>query len=208
MSLVTGTKGRSGRPATSREEIAQVAQRLFEDKGYTATSVTDIAAAVGIGRRTFFAYFPSKPDAFWWNEERDILAVERALAVSPVDGVHPLQQVIDLSLGAPSWAHPTKETTRARYLMIERNPELHIGSQRMQRRWNDVIANHIRERVGVTRSDLLPEVISAALLGVGQTLLVRWAFGDDERPLRQLFDENISTVRRVFEEAVTEDLLR
>lgn len=185
-----------------------MAQRLFDENGYTATSVTDIATAVGIGRRTFFTYFASKPDAFWWNQEKDFLAVERALAVSPVDDIHPLQQVIDISLGTPSGMYPTKEAARLRYLMIEQNPELHIGSQRLQRRWNTLIADHIRERVGVTRSDLLPEVIAAALLGVGQTLLTRWAFGEDERPLRQLFDENIATVRRVFEEAVTEDLLR
>lgn len=207
---MTGMKGRSGRRATtSHDEIADVAQRLFEENGYTATSVTDIATAVGIGRRTFFAYFTSKPDAFWWTEEKDLLAVERALKASPVDDIHPLQQVIDISLGAPSRLLPaTKETARTRYLMIEQNPELHIGSQRLQRRWTNLIANHVRERVDVTESDLLPDVIAAALLGVGQTLLVRWAFGDDERPLRQLFDENIATLRRVFEKAVTEDLLR
>lgn len=209
MLCVTGTKGRSGRPAnTSHEEIARLAGQLFAEKGYSATSITDIATAAGIGRRTFFAYFASKSDAFWWVEENDLLDVERQLAQAPIDHRHPLQQVIDIAMAAPSWMNSTKETSRTRYLMIEQNPELEIGSQRLLRRWSRLIENHIRERLGVTTSDLLPEVIAAALLGVAQTLTIRWTFGDDDRPLRQLVNENIATVRRVFEETVAADLLR
>jgi AcrR family transcriptional regulator len=206
---VAGAKGRSGRPSTtSHEEIARSALRLFEEKGYSATSITDIASAVGIGRRTYFAYFASKADAFWWTEEEDLLSVEKVLADSPRGEVHPLKQVIDASQRAPSWMHPTKEAALARYLMIEQNPELQIGAQRYQRRWSQLIADHIRDRIGPTESDLLPDVIAAALLGVAQAVLVRWVTSDDERSLRQLFDENVDIVRRIFEETVAAKLLQ
>lgn len=207
MADMAGTKGRSGRPATtSHQEIAEAAARLFEEKGYAATSVTDIAAAAGIARRTFFSYFASKSDAFWWENENDLRTVERALAASSPDA-QPLQQVIDIAMAAPSWIPPTKESARARHLMIEDNPELQVGSQRFQRRWSRLIADHLRRRVGDTTSELVPEVIATALIGVAQAVLVRWATNDDERPLRQIFYENIDTVRRAFEETVAEQLL-
>src|SRR3712207_126969 len=44
----------------TRKAIADAALRLFERRGYDATTITDIAAAADIAPRTFFAYFPSK----------------------------------------------------------------------------------------------------------------------------------------------------
>lgn len=206
---MAGAKGRSGRPAnTSHDEIAAAADALFKDKGYAATSVADIAAAVGIARRTYFSYFATKSDAFWWYDEKDHATAERALAEAPSDDdTPPLQQVIDIAMKAPSWLNSSKEEARARYLMIEQNAELQIGAMRSQRRWLGLIGDHLRRRIGVTRADLLPEVIASALIGVAQAALVRWAYSDDERSLTQLFDDNVSTVRRAFEESVSDQLL-
>jgi AcrR family transcriptional regulator len=59
--------GRHGRPplserrkAETRLEIAGEAVRLFAEKGVSATSADEIAAAAGISLRTFWRYFPSK----------------------------------------------------------------------------------------------------------------------------------------------------
>jgi len=55
---------RSGRPrlqeSVSRESILATAARLFHDKGYQATTVRDIAAAVGIRPGSLFHHFASK----------------------------------------------------------------------------------------------------------------------------------------------------
>ena len=44
----------------TRRAIEDAAFRLFEERGYAATTVADIADAADIAPRTFFAYFPSK----------------------------------------------------------------------------------------------------------------------------------------------------
>jgi AcrR family transcriptional regulator len=55
-----------GRPAaTSRQDVARAALDLFARQGYDETTVDEIAAAVGISRRTFFRYYESKPDVVW-----------------------------------------------------------------------------------------------------------------------------------------------
>src|SRR5438046_8720250 len=43
-----------------RGELAQLAVRLFVEKGYDETTIDDLAAAAGMSRRTFFRYFASK----------------------------------------------------------------------------------------------------------------------------------------------------
>lgn len=54
---------RARRRRATRAEISEAALRLFEQKGVSATTVHDIAAAAGLSDRTCFRYFPSKEEA-------------------------------------------------------------------------------------------------------------------------------------------------
>ncbi len=47
-------------PSDTRENILQVANRLFVRQGYTATSIRQIAAEAGIGKATIYHHFPDK----------------------------------------------------------------------------------------------------------------------------------------------------
>jgi AcrR family transcriptional regulator len=57
----------------TRERILEVAQRLFRDKGFDATTIRDIAGEVGIATGTLFNYFASK-------EEVAVTLAESAMA--------------------------------------------------------------------------------------------------------------------------------
>lgn len=46
----------------TRERILEVAQRLFQDKGFDEAKIRDIAAEVGMATGTLFNYFASKED--------------------------------------------------------------------------------------------------------------------------------------------------
>jgi len=72
------TPSRIGRaPATTHGELSAIALELFLERGYEETTVDDIAAAAGIGRRTLFRYFPSKNDLPWGDFDA-LLAIMRA----------------------------------------------------------------------------------------------------------------------------------
>jgi AcrR family transcriptional regulator len=45
-----------------RRELSRVAWELFRKEGYEPTTVSDIARAAGVSRRTFFRYYASKED--------------------------------------------------------------------------------------------------------------------------------------------------
>jgi AcrR family transcriptional regulator len=51
--------GWAARTALTRSEIVEVALSRYEKYGFEATTVDQIVADVGIGRRTFFRYFPT-----------------------------------------------------------------------------------------------------------------------------------------------------
>ncbi|MDX5565927.1 TetR/AcrR family transcriptional regulator [Streptomyces sp. ID05-04B] len=45
-----------------RREITEAANALFIERGYETTTIDDIAAAVGMSKRSVFRYFPTKED--------------------------------------------------------------------------------------------------------------------------------------------------
>ena len=51
---------REAQKQMTRRLLLDAGLRLFQDKGYAATTVDDIATAAGTTRVTFYAYFPSR----------------------------------------------------------------------------------------------------------------------------------------------------
>ena len=49
-----------GKGERRRQELLQIAYRLFTEKGYDNTSIDEIIAAAGIAKGTYYYHFPSK----------------------------------------------------------------------------------------------------------------------------------------------------
>jgi len=47
-----------------KDDILDVAMRLFLEKGYSATSAADVCAAAGISKPTLYYYFTNKRHLF------------------------------------------------------------------------------------------------------------------------------------------------
>ena len=51
-------------PEERRLEIIKAAEKLFNEKGFSNTAVSDIVKSIGVAQGTFYYYFKSKDDAF------------------------------------------------------------------------------------------------------------------------------------------------
>jgi AcrR family transcriptional regulator len=59
---------RERKKAKTRAAIQEHALRLFQEQGYGATTVEQIAEAAEISPSTFFRYFPTKEDVVLWDD--------------------------------------------------------------------------------------------------------------------------------------------
>ncbi len=91
-------------PRERAEEVYTAALRLFREKGYHATSMQDIAAAVGLYKGSLYHYIGGKEDLLVQVFERamgdlvmDVERVARDLALLPSDQ---LRRVIGLHVSA------------------------------------------------------------------------------------------------------------
>ena len=143
----SGPGDRGGRPSvTTPHELAKVAQRLFVETGFETTSVDDIARAAGIGRRTFFRYFPTKADALFVDSPAEIdrlrVRLEAGRAGEPYREV--LTRAVVESLAFPpedrEWA-----LQRARLILTE--PSLLAQAAVVFARWRSLAADFTRRFV-------------------------------------------------------------
>jgi len=56
--------------SSRREEILAAARRVFRDKGFDRTTVSDVVQEAHVAQGTFYLYFPSKKDAFFALAQR------------------------------------------------------------------------------------------------------------------------------------------
>src|SRR5579863_10032675 len=167
----SGHPGR--RRITSREELEQAAFALFAARGFEATTVDEIAAAAGIGRRTFFRYFPSKNDIPWGAFESELERMRVRLKACPPEV--PLMDAIRVALidfnQVPA---PQIPLHRRRMELILRVPTLLAHSTLRFTAWRAVIAEFAAERTGARPDDLAPQTIAHAVLGVSVAAYEHW----------------------------------
>jgi AcrR family transcriptional regulator len=159
--------------SSRREEIVTRAAELFDQKGYGATSVDDIAAAIGIAKPTLYYYFRSKHEILLEIHEQFIshllekqdrrrnagLTAEQAL----------LELMVDIFEVVESWPGHVR-------VFIEHGRELNPDDLAVIQEKRDRFEHAIRDifRRGTAEGafrDVDPGLASLALLG-----MCNWAY--------------------------------
>src|SRR5580698_10574586 len=189
-----GQPGR--RRVTSQAELEHVAFELFEANGFEQTTVEDIATAAGIGRRTFFRYFPSKNDVPWVTFELDLERMRARLKTCPRDVQ--LMDAIRVALVDFNQVEPGQiPLHRRRMELILRVPALLAHSTLRFAAWREVIAEFVADRTGQRPDALAPQAIAHAVLGVAVAAYEQW-LDDEDAELGLLLDAAMRQLGAAF----------
>jgi mycofactocin system transcriptional regulator len=181
---------------TSRAELEQAAFRLFAAHGFDSTTVDEIAAAAGIGRRTFFRYFPSKNDIPWGMFEHELDRMRVRLKACPPEV--PLMDAIRLALIDFNLVSPAQiPLHRRRMELILRVPTLLAHSTIRFTAWRAVVAEFVAERTGRRPDDLAPQAIAHAVLGVSVAAYEHW-LDEPAADLGALLDDAMRQLAAAF----------
>src|SRR6478609_6033408 len=168
---------RPEKKAPMREVLAQAAFQLFLERGFEQTTVDDIVARAGVGRRSFFRYFPSKEDAVFPDHERclaDMTAfLDRAGDADPVDAVSDAARLVLRMYSADP------EFSVQRYRLTREVPGLRTYELSVVRRYERTLAGYL-ERCWAGDPDAGPdaalraEVIAASVVAAHNNGLRSW----------------------------------
>lgn len=198
-----GLSGRSPgrRHVTSRAELERTAFALFEANGFDETTVDDIAAAAGIGRRTFFRYFPSKNDIPWGAFDLELQRMRVRLKALPRH--IPLMDAIRLALVDFNYVPPDQVALhRRRMELILRVPTLFAHSALRFTDWRQVIAEFAADRTGRRGDELAPQTIAHAVLGVALAAYEHW-LDDPSADIGALLEDAMRQLGAAFAGSLT-----
>ena len=181
---------RRGRPqSTSARELELIALRLFTERGFDETTVEDIAAAAGIGRRTFFRYFASKNDVVWGQFAEGLQQLRAALAGADEGVPWPsaLREAVVAFNALPPEQVPVH---RERMDLILHVPALQAHSTLMYAEWRGVVASFVARRLGLEADDYLPRLTGHLALAAAVAAYEQWLL-DPGSSLASLLDEGL-----------------
>lgn len=194
--------GRIGRgQATTHSHLSQIALKLFIERGFDQTTVDEIAKEAGIGRRTLFRYFQTKNDLPWGNFDPLLDVMRQRLAQADED----LPIIDALRAAVIEFNHfPQDELAmhRSRMWLLLNVPTLLAHSTLRYAEWRQVIAEYVAQRIGARASDLTPQTIAWACLGICLAAYEQW-LGREDANLIETFELAFSDAESIFGTSAT-----
>jgi len=159
--------------AEVRRDLVAAAVGQFRSKGYDDTTVDDIAAAAGVGRRTFFRYFRSKEDAISPDHEAGLARVAEVFeAAHPNEPTGSLvlragETVFDLYTDDPA-------LSVARFALTHEVPVLRDRESASVDHYRRLFIRHLRLRFTDDDGELRAAIIGAAVVAAHNLALRAW----------------------------------
>jgi AcrR family transcriptional regulator len=155
---------RERKKAKTRAAIRQHAMRLFRERGYSATTVEQIAAAAEVSPATFFRYFPTKEDVVL-QDDMDLVTLE-ALEAQPADlgPIAAMRSATTALVAQMSTADLARLRDTVELTMSV--PEIRERAVDELTRTIDVVAAALAKRAGRDPDDFAARNVAGAMIGV------------------------------------------
>ena len=166
-----GTPGRRGRPGHSLESLLVVAVAVFNERGYEATSMDELAIRAGVTKSAIYHHVPSKVELLRLALDR---ALDALFAVTEEPGattgpaIARLEHVVRGSVRVLTSQLPFVTLL----LRVRGNSEVERAALQRRREFDRIVTDLVRaaEDEGDVRPDVDPAVTSRLLFGTVNSL--------------------------------------
>ncbi len=171
----SGPRRRRGRPGYDEETVLRRAIDVFNERGYEATSMADLAEELGLTKSALYHHVPSKSHLLQeaLDEALDSLtaALHKADAAEHATAYERLRSAVASSVEVLVEHLPAVTLL----LRVRGNSDAEVQALRRRRRIDDALAAMVAAAVaeGSLRDDLPPDLISRLLFGMVNSL-VEW----------------------------------
>ncbi|HYH34333.1 MAG TPA: TetR/AcrR family transcriptional regulator [Nocardioides sp.] len=190
---MTATTGRRGRPGHSLDSLLDIAVAVFNERGYDATSMEDLAARLGITKSAIYHHVSSKVDLLRLALDR---ALDALFAVTEEPGaitgpaIDRLEHVVRGSVRVLAAELPSVTLL----LRVRGNSPVEQAALERRRQFDRVVTGLVRaaEEAGDVRPDVPPAVTSRLLFGAVNSL-TEWYRPDGDLSADDLADALVAT---------------
>lgn len=181
-----------------RDALVAAAFQLFLERGYEQTTVDDIVALAGVGRRSFFRYFPSKEDVVFPDHER-CLADMTAFLTASEETHEPVRRVCDAARLVLLMYAENPSFSVQRYRLTKQVPGLRAYELSVVWRYERALAEYLRDRfAGRPDGNLRADVIAAAVVAAHNNALRSWLRSDGQGDASATVDHALGYVQSAF----------
>ena len=160
---------RERKKAKTRASLRDHAMRLFQERGYAATTVEQIAEAAEVSPSTFFRYFPTKEDVVLADDLDPIAFASfqsQPADLSPIEAVRAAVKDVFGSLSEEDW-----KLEKQRQRLMSSVPELRAAMLLQLVDMVNLLAEQVAQRVGKDAADFEVRSFAGAVTGMSLAVL-------------------------------------
>jgi AcrR family transcriptional regulator len=183
----------------TRDRLVAEALRLFARNGYDQTSVEEIADAADVSPRTFFRYFPTKPDVVFADLPARLAAVQAALDGATGAAIH--GRIRDVLLESRNLLGDDPQLLAVRTTLVLENPLLQTRVLEFFATAEGLVSAAYARNLDVPPTRLAPRLAAAITIAAGRSAMLSWSgdqAGDLEASITRSFEITSPTVKRIL----------
>jgi AcrR family transcriptional regulator len=179
--------------ANARERFEKAAMALFQQRGYTRTTVPEIAARAELTERTFYRYFADKREVLFWREGEHRASIVNAIASAP-PGADPLTVVARAFETVGAFIDGHRAHVKARQAIVASHADFQEREMMKLRALASAIEGALQER-GVRAP--AARVASEAGIAIWRVALEGWSSDAAERDFAHHVQNSLAELRMV-----------
>lgn len=199
----------------TRDALVQTARALSAEHGFSHFTIEQLCEQVGVSRRTFFNYFPTKEDAFLGQHEEGIPAdvaedfvrkgtSARAGTLSPglLDDMAEVLCILAESMPF------TRENFEQMQAAIAKDPKLLPIIRRSSDRREAAFRELIARREGIDPTDPHAQMATALMTAVAHQTVAEFFRPDNTRTYRDVLTSYVAAVKAISRTSDTDPSIR